>query len=49
MKKLLFSLLMMIGVQASFAQTLEKMQWFNEPEQWEIKDKKSFDVCHSAE
>ena len=28
MKKLLFSLLMMIGVQASFAQTLEKMQWF---------------------
>ena len=31
MKKLLFSLLMMIGVQASFAQTLEKMQWFNEP------------------
>ena len=39
MKKLLFSLLMMIGVQASFAQTLEKMQWFNEPEQWEIKDK----------
>ena len=39
MKKLFFSLLMMIGVQASFAQTLEKMQWFNEPEQWEIKDK----------
>ena len=22
------------------AQTLEKMQWFNEPSQWEIKDKK---------
>ena len=29
MKKLLFSLLMMIGVQASFAQTLEKLQWLS--------------------
>ncbi len=24
---------------ATTAQTLEKMQWFNEPEKWEIKDK----------
>lgn len=24
--------------QSAFGQTLEKMQWFNEPEQWEIKD-----------
>ncbi len=39
MKKLLFGLLMAIVAQTSFAQTLEKMQWFNEPEQWEIKDK----------
>lgn len=22
----------------TMAQTLEKMQWFNEPESWEIKD-----------
>ena len=39
MKKLLFGLLMAVVAQTSFAQTLEKMQWFNEPEQWEIKDK----------
>lgn len=25
----------------SMAQSLEKMQWFNEPEKWEIKDNKS--------
>ncbi|WP_294614658.1 DUF1349 domain-containing protein [uncultured Bacteroides sp.] len=39
MRKILFSLFMMAVAQASFAQTLEKMQWFNEPQQWEIKDK----------
>ena len=37
MKKLLFGLLMAVVAQTSFAQTLEKMHWFNEPEQWEIK------------
>lgn len=38
MKKLLFGLLAGLAVQTAGAQTLEKMQWFNEPEQWEIKD-----------
>lgn len=28
----------MAMVQMAFAQSLEKMQWFNEPEKWEIKD-----------
>lgn len=31
----MFALLM---AQTASAQTLEKMQWFNDPEQWEIKD-----------
>lgn len=37
MKKVCLSLLMGLMVQMTFGQTLEKMQWFNEPEQWEIK------------
>ena len=36
MKKVCLSLLMGLMVQMTFGQTLEKMQWFNEPEQWEI-------------
>ena len=38
MKKLIFALWAFCGVQALSAQTLEKMNWFNEPEQWEVKD-----------
>lgn len=38
MKKVILSLFISMMMQTSFAQTLEKMQWFNEPEQWEIKD-----------
>lgn len=38
MKKVCLSLLMGLMVQMTFGQTLEKMQWFNEPEQWEIKN-----------
>ena len=37
MKKLFFAILTFISTQA-MAQTLEKMQWFNEPENWEITD-----------
>lgn len=37
MKKLFLAMLTFISTQA-MAQTLEKMQWFNEPEQWEIAD-----------
>ena len=38
MKKVCLALFMGLMVQVTFAQTLEKMQWFNEPDQWEIKD-----------
>lgn len=38
MKKILLGLFAFLSVQNVSAQTLEKMQWFNEPEQWEIKD-----------
>lgn len=38
MKKALLSLLAMAVMPIAFAQTLEKMQWFNEPAKWEIKD-----------
>lgn len=37
MKKLLLSIASLLALCAN-AQSLEKMQWFNEPEQWEIKD-----------
>lgn len=38
MKKILLGLFAFLSVQSASAQTLEKMQWFNEPEQWKIKD-----------
>lgn len=38
-KKAFVALLIAIAVQSGFAQSLEKMQWFNEPQKWEIKDK----------
>lgn len=38
MKKLLLSAMMLAAACSASAQTLEKMQWFNEPEKWEIKD-----------
>lgn len=39
MKKTVLSLLGLALALPAFAQTLEKMQWFNEPEKWEIKEK----------
>lgn len=38
MKNLCFALFTLLCVPFVSAQTLEKMQWFNEPEQWEIKN-----------
>ncbi len=38
MKRLITGMLVLAATQAADAQTLEKMQWYNEPEQWEIKD-----------
>ena len=40
MKKGMISLFALLVSGTVSAQTLEKMQWFNEPSQWEIKDKK---------
>ncbi|WP_080778912.1 DUF1349 domain-containing protein [Chryseobacterium phocaeense] len=38
MKRLILSVCMFFTAQQVFAQTLEKMSWFNEPEKWEIKN-----------
>ncbi|MFN1218866.1 DUF1349 domain-containing protein [Chryseobacterium kwangjuense] len=38
MKRLILSLCMIFTVQRTYAQTLEKMSWFNEPEKWEVKN-----------
>ena len=40
MKQLLLTGLMMAATSLSMAQSLEKMQWFNEPEEWNIKNNK---------
>lgn len=41
MKNIIFASLTIFSVfQELKAQSLEKMNWFNEPQQWEIKDKK---------
>lgn len=39
MKKIIVSLVALMAMQSLAAQHLEKMQWFNEPAKWEIKDK----------
>ena len=38
MKKILVSFMTIMSMTTSMAQSLEQMQWFNEPESWEIKD-----------
>lgn len=38
MKKLLLSIMTVLSSMACMSQTFGMMQWFNEPEQWEIKD-----------
>lgn len=38
MKKLIIGFLAITFTQLTMAQSLDKMQWFNEPEKWEIKD-----------
>ena len=39
MKKIILCLIGFAIVQTGFAQSLEKMSWFNEPQKWEIKNK----------
>ncbi len=39
MKRLYYLLAAFMPLQLCMAQTLEKMQWFNEPEQWKIENK----------
>lgn len=38
MKKLLFFVVTILISSSVMAQSLEKMQWFNEPEKWEINN-----------
>lgn len=38
MKNIVLGILVLCSFRLASAQTLEKMQWFNEPEKWEIKD-----------
>lgn len=38
-KRILLCAMICLGAKFVAAQTLEKMQWFNEPAKWEIKDK----------
>ena len=38
MKRTLFTAMMMLFALATSAQTLERMQWFNEPESWTVKN-----------
>lgn len=38
MKKLLFFIVTLLISNSVMAQSLEKMQWFNEPEKWEVKN-----------
>ena len=40
----LMVLLAIVTTQKSTAQSLAKMNWFNEPEKWEIKDKNTFSL-----
>ncbi|MCX2575789.1 DUF1349 domain-containing protein [Pedobacter sandarakinus] len=38
MKKIILSIITLAMVQTGLAQSLDKMQWFNEPEKWEINN-----------
>ena len=38
MKKFFIGIVSLLSLQAALAQSLEKMQWFNEPAKWEIKN-----------
>ncbi|WP_158826866.1 DUF1349 domain-containing protein [Mucilaginibacter lacusdianchii] len=38
MKKVLLGCCLLLGIQKTMGQSLEKMNWYNEPEKWEIKN-----------
>lgn len=38
MKKFFIGIVSLLSLQAALAQSLEKMQWFNEPAKWDIKN-----------
>lgn len=38
MKKILYTLILLFSINKMKAQSLEKMNWFNEPEHWEIRN-----------
>ena len=37
-KRLITGMALWASLQCGMAQSLEKMQWFNEPEQWKIEN-----------
>jgi hypothetical protein len=49
MKKLLFFVVTVLISSSVMAQSLEKMQRFNEPEKWEIKGESPFHACNAPE
>jgi regulation of enolase protein 1 (concanavalin A-like superfamily) len=40
MKNILFAATLLVGLNQAGAQSLEKMQWYNEPAKWQVKDNK---------
>jgi regulation of enolase protein 1 (concanavalin A-like superfamily) len=40
MKNILFAATLLVGMNQASAQSLEKMQWYNEPAKWQVKDNK---------
>ena len=43
----IMSIALLAAATSSMAQSLDKMNWLNEPQQWEIKDGKLVDIKHS--
>lgn len=48
MKKLFFGIIALFAVSAVHAQSLEKMNWFNEPAEWRVVDKHTFEMTVPA-
>lgn len=49
MKKIIIIAIAALLGKMAGAQTLEKMNWFNEPEKWEISSGTTYNGCHAAQ
>jgi len=49
MKKVILAIVAAIATQYAAAQTLEKMNWFNEPADWRIDGVQSYYGCHASQ